>query len=144
MDDENGIDNRFTHRYNSFDRALNTLEFAVELSGERPLSDLEAEGLIQRFEFTFELAWKLLKDYLKEIGFPDIGGPREVIRRAFAEGIISDGVLWMDMLKHRNLSTHVYDEEVAQTISSSVISSYANMLAQLRDYMTKHLPQEGA
>jgi nucleotidyltransferase substrate binding protein (TIGR01987 family) len=70
---------------------------------------LEKEGLIQRFEYTFELSWKTLKDYLEGKGIA-VSYPRDVIKEAFATGLVTNGGIWMEMLERRNLLSHTYDE----------------------------------
>ena len=101
-------DVRWRQRFQNFDRAFRRLEAAV--SSYETLSTLEKEGLVQRFEYTFELAWKTLGDYLeyKEV---DARFPRDVIKAGFQYGLIDDGEMWMDMLEKRNLMAHTYDEE---------------------------------
>jgi nucleotidyltransferase substrate binding protein (TIGR01987 family) len=135
-------DIRWVHRYNNYCKALKTLEDAVELSQTRNLSDLEEQGLIQGFEFTFELSWKLLKDYLESKGFTDFHGSRDTFRLAFSQGLITDGVSWMKMIDDRNRTAHTYDEAVAEAVSSLVISDYISLFVTLRDEMKKYLPKE--
>lgn len=135
-------DTRWIQRHNSYCKALRTLESAVELSQTRQLSDLEEQGLIQGFEFTFELAWKLLKDYLESKGFSGFHGSRDTFRLAFNEGLITNGKLWMEMIDDRNRTVHTYDEVVADSISSFVISDYILLFISLRDEMNKYLPKE--
>jgi len=134
-------DTRWIQRYNSYCKALKTLENAVELSKTRPLSNLEEQGLIQGFEFTFELAWKLLKDYLSAKGFSNFHGSRDTFRLAFNEGLILDGKLWMEMIDDRNRTSHTYDETVANAISSFVVSDYIMLFINLREEINKYLPK---
>jgi len=104
----NGKDNRWRQRFQNFSRAYQQLGEAVQDFDN--LSVLEKEGLIQRFEYTFELAWKTLKDFLEYEGIT-AAFPREVIKAAFKYGLIADGETWMDMLEKRNLLAHTYDEK---------------------------------
>jgi nucleotidyltransferase substrate binding protein (TIGR01987 family) len=136
------LDIRWVHRYNNYCKALKTLEDAIELSKTRPLSDLEEQGLIQSFEFTFELSWKLLKDYLENKAFANFHGSRDTFRLAFSEGLIANGALWMKMIDDRNRTAHTYDEAVAEAVSSVVISDYISLFADLREDMQKRLPKE--
>jgi len=92
------------------------------------MSRLEEEGLIQRFEYTFELAWKCLQDLLQERGYPNVRGPRPVIEQCFQDGIISEGSLWLDMLRARNETTHLYDEATFERISKNVKGQYLKAL----------------
>ena len=117
-------DIRWRQRSSNYRRALARLAEAVELSGQRPLSDLERQGLIQAFEFTHELSWKTLKDFLASRGIEELYGSRDTTREAFAQGLITDGEAWMDMIRHRNLSTHTYDEATVQEIVTAVVSRY--------------------
>jgi nucleotidyltransferase substrate binding protein (TIGR01987 family) len=96
----------------------------VQLSAERPLSDLERQGLIQAFEFTHELAWKTLKDFLQARAVSGLYGSKDTTREAFSQGLIADGELWMEMIRHRNLSTHTYDEATVNEIVSAASLRY--------------------
>lgn len=108
MDNEPDI--RWKQRFGNYKKALAVLRRGLLLKNERELSELERGGLIQSFEFTQELSWKVLKDYLEYQGFTGIIGSRDAYRNAFNRGLISNGDVWMDMLKARNLSSHTYDE----------------------------------
>jgi len=100
-------DIRFIQRFSSYKKAMLRLEKAVLLSEERELTELEKSGLLQTFEFCFELAWKTMKDFLNDKGFDNMIGSKDVIRRAFAEGLITDGEMWMSAINDRNLSSHI-------------------------------------
>jgi len=100
------------------------LRKALELSRERPLSELEQQGLIQGFEFTHELAWNVLKDYLEAKGISGLVGSRDAARSAFRNGLIEDGETWMEMVKARNLSSHAYDAKIADTISTDICARF--------------------
>jgi nucleotidyltransferase substrate binding protein (TIGR01987 family) len=80
--------------------------------------------MIQGFEFTFEMAWNVMKDYLEEQGITGIIGSKGAVRHAFNKGLIEDGQIWMDMIKGRNLATHSYDEETAEELLKKIISSF--------------------
>ncbi len=123
-------DIRWKQRFDNFGRALQKLTEAVELSGQRPLSDLERQGLIQAFEFTHELAWNLLRDYLLYQGGGDpISGSRD----AFSRGLIGDGQVWMDMIRSRNLTSHTYNEDVAVEIVAHILTDYHPLFLQLEE-----------
>lgn len=102
-----GNDSRWKQRFQNFRSAFELLKDAVEQEG---LTRLEEEGLIQRFEYTFELAWKTLKDYQTEKGV-FVSYPRDAIKSAFQAGLVSDGEAWMRMLESRNLVAHSYNQE---------------------------------
>ena len=91
---------------------------------QRPLSDLEQQGLIQGFEFTHELGWNFLKDYLEMEGIQGLVGSRSTAREAFKRGLVPDGEVWMDMIEKRNLSSHTYNQAVANTLVVSIAERY--------------------
>jgi nucleotidyltransferase substrate binding protein (TIGR01987 family) len=124
-------DIRWKQRLENFERAFLLLQEAFGRDAEG-MSDLEKEGAIQRFEYTFELAWKTLKDYLIYSGviFDQIT-PRSVIKQAFAAKIITDGQSWIDMLEKRNLMSHTYDDESFQIAFSSISQSYLTAIEQV-------------
>ena len=133
-------DTRWHQRLANYQRALASLTAAVELSRQRALSDLEQQGLIQAFEFTHELAWNCLRDYLRYQGEQNLTGSRDATRRAFSVGLISEGEQWMDMIANRNRTSHTYNKATAVLISEAVIEHYqplfvelANRLEALRD-----------
>ena len=117
-------DSRWKQRFDNYQRALGRLQEAVSLAGSRELSELEKQGLIKAFEFTHELAWNTLKDFLTERGAEKMYGSRDVTRLAFKEGLIVQGETWMSMIKSRNLTFHTYREEVAQEIYENIINRY--------------------
>ena len=129
-------DVRWKQRFQNYKKALITVKNAVELSQKRELSDLEKQGLIKGFEFTFELAWNVIKDYLKEQGITGIIGSKNAIRHAFNNGIIDDGEEWMDMLKDRNLASHTYDEKTSEDICNAIKKNYYNLMNKLAEKMS--------
>jgi len=130
-------DVRWKQRLTNYRSALDRLEEAVQLAAERPLSDLERQGLIQAFEFTHELSWNLMKDWFEYQGKSDITGSRDATREAFRVGLISDGETWMEMIKSRNESSHTYNLEVAERIATSVIGKYWKLFVEFRERMDK-------
>lgn len=129
-------EDRWIQRANSFERALARLRAAVKLAEQRELSDLEAQGLIQGFEYTHELAWKTLKNFLEAQGIVNLYGSRDTTRTAFRNGLIENGEVWMDMVDKRNLTSHTYDEEVAaqvvMTIRNAYFTEFERLLTQLQ------------
>jgi nucleotidyltransferase substrate binding protein (TIGR01987 family) len=121
---EQATDIRWRQRLSSYTRALASLTSAVELARQRPLSDLEKQGLIQAFEFTHELAWNLMKDYFAYQGTGSIAGSRDAVREAFAVGLLADGEGWMQMIRSRNLSSQSYNRAVADEISGRIVEEY--------------------
>ena len=117
-------DIRWLQRFSHYSKALEQLEEAVNLSKTRPLSNLEKQGLIQCFEYTHELAWKTLKDFLETRGVVDLFGSKDATRGAFKLGILSEGEIWMNMIKSRNQTSHLYDEKVVEEIISIILNKY--------------------
>ena len=132
-------DLRWQQRLENFNKASAQLEDAVALACQRQLSNLERQGLIQAFEFTYELAWNTLKDYLAYQGIQNIVGSRDTIREAFNRDLIDDGEAWMAMLMDRNKTSHTYNEEIAEEIFSKVIDQYINLFRVLKTTMGKLL-----
>lgn len=129
-------DIRWIQRFNNYQKALARLGDAVALTEERELSDLEQQGLIQGFEFTFDLAWKTLQDYLRHHKRPnDNGGPNVIITQALEDGIIKGVDLWKAMKKSRDLTSHSYDEETADDIAENIVDTYHGLLIQLETRM---------
>jgi nucleotidyltransferase substrate binding protein (TIGR01987 family) len=113
-------DVRWIQRLQNYRTALSLLTAAVTLANQRPLSDLEQQGLVQAFEFTHELAWNVLKDYLEAQGFISIIGSRNATREAFKNGLLADGEVWMDMIKARNQTSHTYNLQIVQGITHDI------------------------
>lgn len=117
-------DIRWHQRLANFLKALARLRDGVDLARQRPLSDLEKQGLIQAFEFTHELAWNVMKDYFAWQGTVDITGSRDATRESFSKGLVADGEGWMEMIRSRNQTSHTYNEEVADEIARRIIGTY--------------------
>jgi nucleotidyltransferase substrate binding protein (TIGR01987 family) len=117
-------DIRWIQRFNHFTKALSQLREAVVLAKQRPLSKLEEQGLIQAFEFTHELAWNTLKDFLEERGVQNLYGSKDTTREAFKAGLIENGEAWMNMIQSRNLTSHTYEEATAAKIVSAIRATY--------------------
>ncbi len=123
-------DIRWKQRFSNYRKALNQLQKFIN-KGE--LSELEEQGLIKVFEYTYELAWNTLKDFLEFSGQSDIYGSRDAIRKSFQLGIIEDGDGWMDMLKSRNKTSHTYNEDTAKEISKAVFTLYYGLFTKLNE-----------
>ncbi|HEY88161.1 MAG TPA: nucleotidyltransferase [Thermoflexia bacterium] len=128
----NDPDIRWMQRCKHFNQAFAQLKAAVELAEQRPLSKLEGQGLIQAFEYTHELAWKTLKDFLENRGVQNIYGSKDATRIAFRTGLIKNGEIWMDMIVSRNLTSHTYNEATAAQITSAILGAYFTEFAMLR------------
>jgi len=131
------LDIRWRQRFHNFDRAFVLLRQALE-HGPAALSQLEKEGVIQRFEYSYELALKTAKDYLEESGIEITPlTPRQVVKEAFAAKIISDGQVWIDMLDHRNLLSHTYDQAVFGEAVDAIASRYLPAMAALHAFLVQ-------
>ena len=128
-------DIRWIQRFQNFDRAFLLLRSALEERGLEQMSELEKEGLIQRFEYSYELAWKTMKDYLEEQGtIINPVTPRNVIKEAFSAQIIADGQVWVDMMLHRNLLAHTYDFSKVKEVLDAVVERYLDAQEQLHEW----------
>lgn len=135
-------DVRWKQRFNNYLQAFRELEGAVALAKERVLSKLEKQGLIQGFEYTHELSWNLMKDYLAEHGYTSLIGSKDTTRQAFKSGLVSDGETWMDMIKARNLTSHTYDEALADEVLESITRIFFPAFEGLTKKFTFLLEQE--
>lgn len=118
-------DIRWIQRFDNFMRAFARLADAAAQAKQRKLSELEEQGLIQAFEFTHELAWNTLKDFLEARGtVVKIYGSRDATREAFAAELIVNGEAWMKMIEHRNETSHTYNEKIAAAIVEAILTRY--------------------
>lgn len=129
------IDVRWKQRLSNYRKAMSQL---TEFMEQPRLNKFEVQGLIQCFEYTFELAWKTMKDYLEAEGFA-VKSPRQAIQTAFQIELITDGHLWIDALEKRNLMAHTYDENMATTAEKLIREQYYDML---RAICNKFIAQE--
>ncbi len=135
----NDLDIRWRQRFANYKKALRQLQSAVELSDQRELSQLEKQGVIQAFEFTHELAWNVLKDYLRDQGNQNIKGSKDATREAFKVELIADGERWMAMIQSRNISSHTYDERTAELLVEAIMRLYYPLFVALETEMEKYL-----
>jgi len=125
-------DIRWVQRFDNYQRALAQLTKFIN-KGE--LNELEEQGLIQAFEYTHELAWNVLRDYLREQGNPNIHGSRDATREAFKLELIRDGDSWMDMIRDRNRTSHTYNQETAQAIATNITGRFFKLFVMLQEKM---------
>ncbi|HAQ18110.1 MAG TPA: nucleotidyltransferase [Prolixibacteraceae bacterium] len=124
-------DIRWIQRFHNYRKALARLGNAIALSEERLLSDLEQQGLIQAFEFTFDMAWKTLQDFIVERGYTgEREKPIRIIVDAAERGIVKEKK-WRKMYEGRNKTSHTYDEEIADDIAQKIIEDYHNLFILL-------------
>ncbi|HRK26382.1 MAG TPA: nucleotidyltransferase substrate binding protein [Chitinophagales bacterium] len=141
-------DIRWKQRFSNYTKALLKLEQAVvkvkedyaldengKIDEDDFLDDIIKEGVIQRFEYTHELAWNVIKDFLENAGNTNIFGSRDATREAFAAGLIENGDVWMDMIKSRNKTSHTYNEETADEIFLKIVNEYTPEFKQLQHKM---------
>ncbi|MDK2800369.1 MAG: hypothetical protein PWP27_1929 [Clostridiales bacterium] len=121
------IDIRWKQRFENFKKATIQLTEFIE---KEELNKFEVQGLIQCFEYTFELAWKTMKDYLEQEGF-DVKSPRRTIQTAFQIQLITDGHTWIDALEKRNLMAHTYDEQKAMEAEDLIRNKYYKIIKDL-------------
>ena len=131
------IEDRWQQRFQNFEKAFKKLHQAVN---QDEYNELERTGLIQTFEFTFELAWKTLKDILEFEGF-EVKSPRETIKQAFQIGYIKDGDEWLDVLEKRNLMSHTYDDEVSEEVSDLIQNRYYFLMAELSKTLNEKIAE---
>lgn len=124
-------DIRGQQRFMNFKKAHSQLADAVSLMEQRTLSNLEKQGTIHTFEYTYELAWNLLRDYLIWQGHTELTGSRDTIREAFKRELIDDGHVWMAMLQDRNRTVHTYNEATANEILANIRRNYASLFQHL-------------
>lgn len=126
---------RWKQRFENFEKTYKLLK---KYSNQSINNELEKAGIIQFFEMAFELAWKVLKDYLESEGYM-VKSPRETIKQAFQIGLIDNGHIWIDALANRNLTTHTYDEELASKMAKEIISIYLPELEKMYNKLSKEL-----
>lgn len=141
-------DIRWEQRFSNYVKAFNKLDQAVTkiktdfeieddgtIDDDEFLDDIIKEGIIQRFEYTHELSWKVMKDFLEDVGEVKMYGSKDATKEAFAAELIIDGDVWMDMIKSRNKTSHTYNEEVADEIFQNIITQYHPEFLAFRDKM---------
>ena len=131
-------DIRWLQRFNHFSKALGQLKKFIDKGS---LNELEKQGLIQSFEYTFELAWNTLKDYFEDQGETNIHGSRDALRLAFKRGLVEDGETWMEMIESRSMTSHTYNEELAEKVCADIRQRYFSAFVTLHARM-ESLKQE--
>ncbi len=126
-------DLRWLQRFDNWQRAYKTLQHALMAHQKSPGDEIVQMAVIKSFEMTFELSWKTMKDFLQYSGI-DVKLPREVIKQSFANAMLTDGQIWIDMLEERNLMAHVYDEARARLAVDHIMNRYMHSIEQLHQY----------
>ena len=133
---------RWHYRFRNFSRAFGRLQHALQ-EGSEALNELEQEGVIQRFEYTFELAWNTLKDYLEYDGVVlSPATPRAVLRKAYQAKLISDGERWIDMLTDRNRMSHMYDSDTFEAIIKEIEERYVERFHELHRRLSREIAEQ--
>lgn len=122
--------NKFDEKYTKLVTALKRLEEAIQDYNANPTSTIR-DGVIQRFEFCTELAWKATREYLIDQGYTEINSPKSVMKQAFSDRLISDDAVWLKLLNDRNLTSHLYDEETSIQIFENINSEYIHAFKAL-------------
>jgi nucleotidyltransferase substrate binding protein (TIGR01987 family) len=146
-------DIRWEQRFSNFVKELNKLEQSVDyinqliqanspIENEVVLSELIKEGLIQRFEYTHELAWNVMKDYAFFQGNSQVGGSRDAIREAFQLNLITKGEIWMEMIGSRNKTSHTYNESIANEIYNKILNEYYFAFVDFKFVMKEKLSKD--
>ena len=138
----NPPDIRWQQRFQSFGLAFSRLRSAADLAAQRDLTELEPQGLIQAFEFTHELAWKTLKDFLEAHGAGNLYGSKDATREAFAQNLIKNGDIWMEMIAARNRTSHTYNEKTANQIARAILKSYVSEFINFEATFTQQVKTE--
>ena len=125
---------RWEQRFENFQKSLRNLEETVACVQQEGLSKIYTMALIQAFEISFELGWKTMKDYLEFDGIK-VTTPREVIKSAFSNEIITDGQSWIDMMNARNKTSHTYQEPLAQQLANDIINNYTPLFTELEKFL---------
>ncbi len=124
----NNQDIRWQQRFSNYRKALLQLQKFIE---KKNLNEMEKQGLIKSFEYTFELSWNVIKDYYEFQGTEGIQGSRDAFRLAYKRGLIADGELWLDMVESRIKTSHTYDEAIANEIAEAIIQTYYKLFVSL-------------
>lgn len=132
-------DIRWIQRFSNYKKALANLRKFVNQNAT--LNELEEQGLIQAFEYTYELGWNTLSDFYKEQGVEGLQGSRDAIQLAFKRGLVSDGAGWIDMLRDRDRSSLTYDRDIASQIVKNIRDRYLGLFTALEVSLTKYLGQ---
>ncbi|MCX8496074.1 MAG: nucleotidyltransferase substrate binding protein [Akkermansiaceae bacterium] len=114
-------DIRWIQRFENYTKAVAQMTRFIE---KGDLNEMEEQGLIQSFEYTYELAWNTLKDFFEDQAESNIFGSRDAFRLAFKRGLIEEGEIWMDMIKSRALTSHTYNEDTAKAIAQSIRGAF--------------------
>jgi nucleotidyltransferase substrate binding protein (TIGR01987 family) len=130
-------DIRWQQRFANFNKAMRQLKKFIDKNQADSLNELEIQGLIQAFEYTFELAWNVMKDFMEYQGAQEIYGSRDALVAAFNKGLIADGEQWMEMFQNRNKTSHTYNEETANEIARAILTNHYFLFFEFQKKMNE-------
>jgi len=122
---------KWIERLEVFRNAIARLNEVIEIGKQRSLNQFERDSLIKRFEFSYEMAWKLMMSYEKDNGVIGILGSKDVVRHAFSMSLIDNGEAWLEMIDDRNKTSHLYDEEMAIDVIDAITHTYFPLFQEL-------------
>ncbi|VAW43308.1 hypothetical protein MNBD_CHLOROFLEXI01-3662 [hydrothermal vent metagenome] len=128
-------DVRWKQRFQNYEKAYLSLVKSKEALAQEPDNQFIQDSVIQRYEYTIELAWKTMKDYLEELGFLGVSSPKKVVRKAYQEGIIAAADNWMNALNDRNRTTHAYEEAMAKAVTKAIVEDHVAIFHDLYLYL---------
>lgn len=132
-------DIRWKQRFEHFIGAFKQLKNAKNIQLERSFTELELQGVIQAFEVTQELSWKVMKDFLEEQGKTDLFGSKNAVKEAFNVGLITNGEIWLEMIKSRNITSHIYDQSEILEILKIILNDYFDRFTEFESKMKNYL-----
>lgn len=132
-------DIRWKQRFENFKNAFKQLKNAKELQKERDFTELELQGVIQAFEVSQELSWKVLKDFLEAQGKTDLFGSKNAVKEAFNVGLINNGEIWFQMIRSRNMTSHIYDQSEILAILEIILKEYVDAFIDFENKMKTYL-----
>jgi nucleotidyltransferase substrate binding protein (TIGR01987 family) len=133
------VDVRWIQRFSNYKKVLEQLSRFVERD---TLNELEEQGLIQSFEYNYELAWNLIKDFYEYQGENNLQGSKDAIRLAFKRGLIKDGETWMKMVKSRALTSHTYNKSTAQEVVAAILNEFFPAFSTFKDTMEQIIREQ--
>jgi len=132
-------DIRWKQRFEHFIGAFKQLKNAKNIQLERSFTELELQGVIQAFEVTQELSWKVMKDFLEEQGKTDLFGSKNAVKEAFNVGLITNGEIWLEMIKSRNITSHIYDQSEILEILTIILNDYFERFTEFESKMKNYI-----
>lgn len=130
---------RWKQRFQNFENAYNTFCRVINTFEQNKSDEIVQMALVQSYEFTIELAWKTLKDYLENEGFDEVKNPKQTIRQAFQSELIHNPEIWMNAIEKRNLTSHVYNKDILQEVVDFIYNEFLSIVSDLYHLLKKAL-----